>query len=58
MKPQKLDWAKVDRIRKLYNPGEGFGYKTLAKMFSVSAATIKSIIKGETWPKEKRRYFI
>ena len=48
MKPQKLNWQKVDRIRDLYKPGE-CGYKTLAKMFGVSPESIKSIIKGKTW---------
>lgn len=48
MKPQKLTWEKVDRIRELYTPGE-VGYKTLARMFDVHASTIKSIIREETW---------
>lgn len=57
MNPVKLNWAKVDRIRDLHNPSKGIGYKTLARMFNVSSATIKSIIRGETWPVEKRRFF-
>ena len=56
MKPQKLNWDKVDRIRELYEPGK-CGYKTLARMFDVRPETIKSIVRGETWPEEKRRFF-
>jgi hypothetical protein len=52
MKPQKLTWEKVDQIRGMYRPGE-VGFGTLAKRFSVSIPTIKSIIRGETWPLEK-----
>jgi uncharacterized protein YjcR len=48
MKPIKLTWQKVDKIRALYKPGV-VGYKTLAKMFGVSVQTIKLIIREEIW---------
>jgi uncharacterized protein YjcR len=52
MLPVKLTWEKVDQIRSLYAPGK-VGYNSLAKRFGVSQTSIKSIIRGETWPPEK-----
>ena len=56
MRPRKLTWEKVDRIRRTYKPGE-IGYKTLAKEFDVHPETIKAIVKGKSWSKDKRQYF-
>lgn len=36
----------------MYKPGE-IGYKTLGRMFGVSAETIKSIVREETWKPSK-----
>jgi len=53
VKTIKLDWSKVARIRELHNAG-GYTYQHLANLFDVKKETIKSVVRGETWPEEKR----
>jgi len=46
----KLTWEKVREIRRIYKPGDlEFGCRALAKRYGVSASTISSIVKGDTW---------
>lgn len=48
---------KVDQIRELHRAGK-VGNNTLGKVYDVNPATIKSIVKGKTWPEDKRKYFL
>lgn len=44
----KLNWNKVDEIRKIFSSGE-FGYKELGDRFGVAGFTIKLIVTNKTW---------
>lgn len=44
-----LTEKEVLEIRKLYDPTNNHGYRTLAKMFGVSHPTIMRVVKRITW---------
>lgn len=48
----KLDWRRVKLIRRMHKEG-GCTYGDLARQFGVCRDTIKSIVRGETWPESK-----
>ena len=44
----KLNWEKVDNIRKRYDAG-GITQKELSQEFNVSLALIGSVLRRESW---------
>ncbi len=44
----KLNWKKVNKIRKMYNAGKYF-QKELAKIFSVTRSNISCIVRKNSW---------
>ena len=48
----KLDWGRVGLIRQMHKDGK-CTYGALVLMFGVTKETIKSIVRGETWPESK-----
>jgi uncharacterized protein YjcR len=50
LRPRKLSKPDVAEIRVLYAKGlRAWSYATLAKRFNVSPATIRDVVKFDTW---------
>lgn len=44
----KLDWAQVNEIRSLYNPGV-FGQKKVARYTGIKLSTVRAVLSGKVW---------